>query len=177
MGALLDDQDPAGVYSPFAGPLTVIEDIGVIFLRWALRCVLILALLILPLNIVLIEVISFVSPPAWAQNLQAEHGEAVGYFLWQYVLLILPIVLGGIVQALLLWSFTPRVGKGTTRFILVLSTLVVPVVIVVMGTRLELLLSPRAGIPLLVSLVVYGLIMPPPPKWQPVSLPMGTRPD
>lgn len=133
-------------------------------MKVALRNLAILVFGALPLGIALVWLESLIVPLDWMEGVErgGSVGEyATGLLFWLLVLLI-PVLLGGIVHQLLVGLIPASWAPIQRRLAILLTSPVILVMLVLLSTGSpELLLSWRGLIPIGIALLFYGMLAKP----------------
>jgi len=86
-------------------------------------------------------------------------GSLVSMFLANWLTTSIPLVGGGILHELLLWSIPRKVGMVFTRLVAVICTLLIPVILVLVDSYPNRYSHVSNWGPLLLGLIVYGLVV------------------
>lgn len=122
-----------------------------------------LLLIALPLGVVALMLQTAIVPPTWMRR-DGTQIEMVPAALFEFLTLLLPVLAGGFVHQLLLWVIPDTRVRVTQRVLILLTSLVIPVVLMLFGSSASLVGSARAWIPLGIVVVAYGLMARPLPR-------------
>lgn len=128
----------------------------------AVRNLAILLLGAVPLAIVTVWVQSTVFPLEWMRRADgAGGGEPVSTFVFWFLVLALPALLGGLIHQAALRAIPPSWAPGRRRLAVLLSAPLVLLGFLLIGNAPDALVLPRVVAPILVSLAFYGLLARP----------------
>ena len=119
-----------------------------------LRNMAILLFAALPLGICLGGLFAMASPPEW---LEPSTRGCVGALLFSFVTIAPPIGIGGIAHQALLWKLPHFQQPFATRIAVILSSLVVPLPLLLGPGGPASLLNWKVLVPMGIALTVYGL--------------------
>ena len=132
-------------------------------LRRAARNLGLLVLVALPLGVVALVLQTVLFPPAWI-NRDGTTIDPVPAAVFQFLVLLLPVLAGGLIHQVLLWLIPDHWPRVQLRSMILLSSLVIPAVLLVFGSSASVMGSARALIPVGMIVVVYGLLAKPLPR-------------
>lgn len=126
----------------------------------ALRNLYLLLGLALPLFVLAVLLQAVVMPPSWMSRstVVTEAGPAG---LFQYAVLFLPVLFGGLIHQMILWGLGRRWSWSGSRVIVGTTSLVILLTIAAFGESASVMSSPRSWFPILCLIFTYGLLAQP----------------
>jgi hypothetical protein len=123
---------------------------------------LLLSVLVLPLGIGLGWLVTVVFPPAWLdrEGVKSQSGLAAGFIFW-YLVLVLPVIVGGALHQALLKALPPDWSARRGRAVAIATSPVVLVVAALVGRNPDVWTSPQLLMVVAVCLATYALLAKP----------------
>lgn len=127
----------------------------------SLRNLAMLVFIALPLAMVVAWILGQIAPPAWRSEMDGQGSKLFSTFLFHFLILLVPSIIGGVIHQLILWFVPLSREQPMRRAIIVLTALVIPAAFLLTGTPPEILMSPRALVAIAVGLLTYGFLAKP----------------
>lgn len=116
----------------------------------------------LPLTIVVGWLVTVLFPPEWMQG--AEQGSAGDYasgFLFWFLILVIPVLLGGLLHQLAIRAIPPSWSRAQQRLTILGTAVVVPLGFLLIGNSPDRFANLKLIIPISAGMIFYGLLAKP----------------
>lgn len=124
-------------------------------LRRAFKNLILLGFVALPLGVLALELQTVLFPPRW-MVIDGAHAEFFSAALFEFVVFLPSVLLGGLIHQGLLWAVLRRLSGWALRLAILLSSVVIAVVLLLIEWT-ALSGTWRAVVPIAIIVLAYGI--------------------